>query len=182
MHLRYLVIPCVTCVMLPAICWSLHVSIPTVPPSSNLHLLPAQAPHQEIFLPRTRLSTNFDTTAPDSSQSLLSSHVRNWFLVSSSDVKYTSDQKQQSQQQQQQQTKELQIQVAPAETVLLVLKQNSDAIILDARRAQEIVDSGYIHVPGHHWIYASCSLEECSLLEKTVSDLIPDHTSKFFSS
>lgn len=67
--------------------------------------------------------------------------------------------------------------VASPEQVLGVLKSNRDAVILDARRASEIVEGDYVNIPGRRWVYASCSLEECSLLEKTAESLVPDKKS-----
>lgn len=65
--------------------------------------------------------------------------------------------------------------IASPESVVALLRQRPDTIMLDARRDDEIVQNGFVQIPGRAWTHSSCTLEEgCPLLQLTASSAIPD--------
>lgn len=51
---------------------------------------------------------------------------------------------------------------------------NPKTTVVDARRVDEIVETGYLKAPNNQWVHASCTLEECPLLSVAVDSLIRD--------
>lgn len=66
------------------------------------------------------------------------------------------------------------------EDVLKVVSEETTLVILDARRDDEVLESGFIKTsaPGHRWVHVSCKRDEAPLLETAAKHMIPDKDSK----
>lgn len=54
---------------------------------------------------------------------------------------------------------------------------NPKTTVVDARKVDEILESGYLKTPNNNqWIHAPCTLEECPLLSVAAESLIRDKT------
>jgi phage shock protein E len=51
---------------------------------------------------------------------------------------------------------------------------NPKTTVLDVRRLDEILESGFLKTEDRQWIHAPCTLTECPLLDVAAESLIPD--------
>jgi len=51
---------------------------------------------------------------------------------------------------------------------------NPATTILDVRRVDEILENGFLSKTGTQWVHASCTPQECPLLEVAAGSLIPN--------
>lgn len=58
--------------------------------------------------------------------------------------------------------------------------RNPQTVLLDARTDEEIITGGFLSIPGHRWIHASCTKEDCPLLAQTAESQLPDKNGKRF--
>lgn len=65
------------------------------------------------------------------------------------------------------------ITIAAPEEIQTALS-NPKTTVVDVRKMDEILESGYLKTPNNQWIHAPCSLEECPLLSVAVESLIRD--------
>lgn len=65
------------------------------------------------------------------------------------------------------------ITLSPLRDIQDALEQ-SNAVVVDARSVQEIVDNGYFAPPSQsaRWVHAECTIDSCPLLEATATTLI----------
>ena len=163
MFARYLVL---VALVLGALAPCTHSLVPLTPPTNF-------APAVSVVVPSNFLNTPHRHEYNSHSSNSLREYAQNFWLAENNNSNNNDNGIQQT---------ALRVpQVAPPSEILRVLQDHKDAVILDARRPAEILENGYLRIPGHRWVYASCSLDECSLLEQTAESLIPDKSSTFIS-